>query len=89
MIIGGNNNGNNNPLAKSPEFNNKFRQSSNTNFVKNNNPQQPINTNPYKDVFNTREMNERSYEMLKQRYDNGLISIEEFSRKCEQLRKRG
>ena len=89
MIIGGNNNGNRNPLAKSPEFNNKFRQSSNTNFVKNNNPQQPINTNPYKDVFNTKEMNEWSYEMLKQRYDNGLISIEEFSRKCEQLRKRG
>ena len=90
MIIGGNNNnGNRNPLAKSPEFNNKFRQSTNTNFVKNNNPQQPINTNPYKDVFNTKEMNERSYEMLKQRYDNGLISIEEFSRKCEQLRKRG
>ena len=90
MIIGGNNNnGNRNQLAKSPEFNNKFRQSTNTNFVKNNNPQQPINTNPYKDVYNTREMNERSYEMLKQRYDNGLISIEEFSRKCEQLRKRG
>ena len=42
MIIGGNNNGNRNPLAKSPEFNNKFRQSSNTNFVKNNNPQQPL-----------------------------------------------
>lgn len=89
MIIGGNNNGNRNPLAKSPEFNNKFRQSSNTNFVKNNNPQQPINSNPYKDIYNSKEMNERSYEMLKQRYDNGLISIEEFSRKCEQLRKRG
>ena len=87
MIIGGNNNGNRNPLAKSPEFNNKFRQSTNTNFVKNNNPQQPINTNPYKDVYNTREMNERSYEMLKQRYNlddllsqlrgAGIKSIEE------------
>ena len=89
MIIGGNNNGNRNPLANNPEFNNKFRQSTNTNFIKNNNPQQPINTNPYKDVFNTKEMNERSYEILKQRYDNGLISIEEFSKKCEQLRNRG
>ena len=36
MIIGGNNNGNRNPLANNPEFNNKFRQSTNTNFVKNN-----------------------------------------------------
>lgn len=89
MIIGGNNNGNRNLLANNPEFNNKFRQSTNTNFVKNNNPQEPINTNPYKDIFNTKEMNERSYEMLKQRYENGLISIEEFSRKCEQIRKRG
>ena len=89
MIIGGNNNVNRNPLAKSPEFNNKFRQTSNANFVKNNNPQQPISSNPYKDICNSKEMNERSYEMLKQRYDNGLISIEEFSRKCEQLRKRG
>ena len=89
MIIGGNNNGNRNPLANNPEFNNKFRQSTNINFVKNNNPQEPINTNPYKDIFNTKEMNERSYEMLKQRYENGLISIEEFSRKCEQIHKRG
>ena len=92
MIIGGNNNGNRNPLAGNPSFNNKFRQSTNNNFVKNNQPmqpKQPINTNPYKDVFNTKEMTERSYEMLKQRYDNGLISIEEFSRKCAQLRKRG
>ena len=31
----------------------------------------------------------KSFEILKQRYDNGLISIEEFSKKCEQLRKRG
>lgn len=89
MIIGGNNNGNRNPLAGNPEFNNKFRQQSNSNFIKNNNPQQPISTNPYKDIYNTKEMNERSYEMLKQRYDNGLISIEEFSKKCEQLRKNG
>ncbi len=88
MIIGGNNNQNKNPLRNNPEFNNKFRQSTNPTFVKNNNPQEPISSNPYKDIYNTKEMNERSYEMLKQRYDNGLISIEEFSRKCEQLRKR-
>ena len=88
MIIGGNNNGNRNPLNNNPAFNNKFKQPQNTNFVNNNRPQQPINTNPYKNVFNTKEMTERSYEMLKQRYDNGLISIEEFSRKCEQLRKK-
>ena len=31
----------------------------NTNFVNNNRPQQPINTNPYKDVFNTKEITER------------------------------
>ena len=89
MIIGGNNNGNRNPLAHSPEFNNKFRQNTNNTFIKNNNPQQPISSNHYKDICNTKEMNERSYEILKQRYDNGLISINEFKRKCEQLRKRG
>ena len=36
MIIGGNNNGNRNPLNNNPAFNNKFKQPQNTNFVNNN-----------------------------------------------------
>ena len=86
MIIGGNNNENRNPLANNPKFINKFRQRSNTNFIKKNIPTQPISQNPYKDITNSKEMMQRSYDILKQRYDNGLISIEEFSKKCEQLR---
>ena len=86
MIIGSNNNGNRNPLANSPEFNNKFRQPNNTKFINNDRPKQPISQNPYKDITNSNEMKERSFEILQQRYNNGLISIEEFSRKCEQLR---
>ena len=86
MIIGGNNNGNRNPLAKSPEFNNKFRQTSNTTIVNNNQPRQPISQSQYRDITNSKEMNERSFDILHQRYNDGLISIEEFSRKCEQLR---
>ena len=87
MIIGGNNNGNRNPLAKSPDFNNKFRNN-NANFINNNKPQQPISQNHYKDITNSKEMTERSFDILQQRYKDGLISIEEFSRKCEQLRNR-
>ena len=83
MIIGGNNNENKKPLTHSPDFNNKFRQQSNTKFINNN---QPISQNPYKDITNSKEMQERSFDILQQRYKEGLISIEEFSKKCEQLR---
>ena len=58
------------------------------NFINNNKPQQPISQNHYKDITNSKEMTERSFDILQQRYKDGLISIEEFSRKCEQLRNR-
>ena len=86
MIIGGNNNGSKNPFRNNNNsLNNNFNY--NNGFVNNNQPKQPISQNPYKDINNTQEMRERSFEILQQRYNDGLISIEEFSKKCENLRK--
>ena len=86
MIIGGNNN-----LSKNPFRNNSNNINNNSNYsnglINNNQPRQPISQNQYKDINNTQEMRERSFEILQQRYNEGLISIEEFSRKCENLRK--
>ena len=85
MIIGGNNNFSKNPFRNN---NNNLNKTVNNNgFVNNNQPKQPISQNHYKDINNTQEMRERSFEILQQRYNDGLISIEEFSRKCEKLRK--
>lgn len=41
--------------------------------------------NHYKDIMNTKEMNLQSYELLEQRYKQGLISLDEFTKKCNHL----
>ncbi len=50
----------------------------------------PNNTeiNHYKDILNTKEMNLQSYELLEQRYKQGLISLDEFTKKCNNLQKK-
>ena len=89
MIIGGNNNLSKNPFRNNNNLNKNqnYNNNNNNGFVNNNQPKQPISQNPYKDINNTQEMRERSFEILQQRYNDGLISIEEFSKKCENLRK--
>ena len=87
MIIGGNNNLNKNPFRNNNNLNKNLNYNNNNGFINNNQPKQPISQNPYKDINNTQEMRERSFEILQQRYNDGLISIEEFSKKCENLRK--
>ena len=38
-------------------------------------------------VMNKNDMADKSFAMLQERYANGLISIEEFSKQCEKLNK--
>ena len=42
----------------------------------------------HSDVTNKQEMKDKAFDMLQERYQNGLISIEEFNRKCIELGKR-
>ena len=65
-----------------------------------NNNQNNSNKNPYinpmienerikqhTDVNSQQEMNSKAYSMLENRYQNGLITLEEFTKKCQNLRK--
>ena len=93
MIIG-NNNHNNNFNDKSASFNSNFEQRFNTvkeEGMKNQGKISPFNDNThtgqYKDVLNKNEMADKSFSMLQERLNNGLISLEEFNRKCKALNK--
>lgn len=85
MIIGKNNNQNN--------FNQAFNNKMNT--IKENAQVtkgivSPIahDTLQHKDVLSKNDMNDKAFSMLQERLDNGLITIEEFNKKCTQLGKR-
>ncbi len=81
MLIGNNTNFNND----NNNFNNKFRAiKENNNITKNimNN-----DTNMYKNITNNNESVDKSFQILKDRLDNGLISLDEFNKKCQQINK--
>ena len=86
MIIGKNNN--------QPSFNTNFDQRFNTvkENTKNNNSintgmHENIQTMAHSDITNNNEMRNKSFAMLQERLNNGLISIEEFNRKVNELNK--
>ena len=83
MIIGNNNFNNNN-------FTNKF------NRIKKEGERNKERLNPtlvdkkafnYGNTKNKQQMADKSFAMLQDRYINGLISLEEFTRKCNNLEK--
>ncbi|MBQ6497339.1 MAG: hypothetical protein IJI58_01330 [Bacilli bacterium] len=71
----------------------------NSNFLKNNTsnhnmPNTPVNTIKEKtaaqinaNVMNKNDMADKSFAMLHERYEKGLISIEEFTKQCNKLNK--
>lgn len=83
MIIGNNNFNNNN-------FTNKF------NRIKKEGERNKKRLNPtlvdknafnYSNTKSKQQMADKSFAMLQDRYNNGLISLEEFTRKCNNLEK--
>ena len=87
MIIGNNNN--------IPSFNTNFDQRFNTvkeNAMKNKDSIGPMNESPstmiHSDVTSKSEMNEKAFAMLQERLRNGLITVEEFNRKVNELNRR-
>lgn len=73
MIIG-----NNNYNPKANNFKNKMNNIKTTG---------PIQTNPHKDINNSNEMLESSFNMLQQRLNMGLITYDEFQKQCNKLNK--
>jgi len=45
------------------------------------------NTMQHSNVMSKSEMADKSFSMLQERYNNGLISLDEFNKKCVQLNK--
>lgn len=83
MIIG--NNQNNQNQAFNTKMNTIKENAVNTRGIVS-----PIShdTIQHKDVLNQNDMNDKAFAMLQERLNNGLISIEEFNKKCTQLGKR-
>ncbi len=92
MIIG-NNNGNNR-INNGDNFHSNFEQRFNLikeegqKSLERQNPfSKPVTNNQHPNITNQREMADRSFDILQERLNNGLISLEEFNRKCNQLNK--
>lgn len=83
MIIGNNQNNQNN--AFNAKMNTIKQNAENTKGIVS-----PIShdTMQHKDILNKNDMNDKAFAMLQERLNNGLISIEEFNKKCTQLGKR-
>ena len=89
--------GNNNPLNnKNNCYNNSLKDKNNFekrfNRLKNDTKHhnkfvEDINTQVHSDPTSAKDMKNKSLAMLQNRLDNGLISLEEFNKKCSQLRK--
>ena len=80
MIIGNNN-------SFTPNFDKKFQAIKNDSNNNKNSFSQNKNTNKYTNVTNKNEMADKSFNILQERYNNGLISLEEFKEKCNKLNK--
>ena len=84
MIIGDNKNNNN----FGNDFNRKFNEIK-TSYEKNkqNNSSDLTNIHSLNNASNKDEMLDKSFAMLQERYNNGTISLEEFTRQCNKINK--
>lgn len=83
MIIGKDSKNFNSPKFTS-NFDERFNKVKNFNYNKS---QILDESKKYTNIKNKNEILNKSFLMLQERYNNGLISIEEFTKKCEQLNK--
>ena len=93
MLIGNNNNGNkfflNKKMTNNDDFNknlNSLNQANNKTFDKNIFVED-IKTISHSNPTSRKDMRNKSLAMLQSRLENGLITLEEFNRKCHELDK--
>ncbi len=89
MIIGKNNNS-----QQQPSFHSDFETRFNTVLEEGSKVQErrapfgnSLESKKYTDVTNRNEMADKSFAMLQERLANGLISLDEFNKKCKALNK--
>ena len=91
MIIGNNFPKNNNNFTNQsfkPYTTNQDKKFKNTNQKKS--PmmmEEGMKSTHFYDVTSKTDMADKSYAMLKERYQNGLITLEEINKKCNQINK--
>ncbi|MBQ6323271.1 MAG: hypothetical protein IJI22_00375 [Bacilli bacterium] len=88
MIIGNNNTNNNFTTKPLPNF----TKNSDEKFkFKKSEKKEPITigkkSTDFYNINSKSDMADKSYAILQERYNNGLISLEEFTKKCQQLNK--
>ena len=86
MIIGGKNNS---FPSEQERFNTRMNQVTENSQKNQTNKWNLIDSNPTKgfDVMNKNDMADKALGILQDRLNNGLITMDEFNRKCEQIRK--
>lgn len=84
MIIGNNNNNNN----FTSNFDERFKTIQEESKKNKNNSTFIRNTQIHTNVNSKKEMIDKSFSMLQERLNNGLITLEEFNKKCKELNKR-
>ena len=95
MLMGKNNSQNNSFNSNPTNFTSNFDERFNTvlkEAIKNGNKISPYAKDDkamnYANVNSKHEMADKSFAMLQERLNNGLISLEEFNKKCQQLNRR-
>ena len=87
MIIGNNNFNNNSNFVKSNPSISTSASTNNTSTPTHNTLPEKTAAQINANVMNKNDMADKSFAMLQERYANGLISIEEFTKQCEKLNK--
>ena len=64
-----------------PSIDENKPNTTNSNIIQNN------DTNMYKNITNTNESTDKAFQILKDRLDNGLITLDEFNKKCASINK--
>ncbi len=87
MIIGNNNPNPNNQNNLFEKRFNMVNEAAKNNHNKINPFQEDNQAKYYQDPTNKSQMADKAFAMLQQRYNDGLISLDEFNRKCRNLDK--
>lgn len=89
MIISKNNNTYNNSLKENATFQKNFnRLKENSNLNKENIFTEDLKNIKYSNPTSKKDMRNKSIAMLQERLDQGLITLDEFNKKCNNLSKK-
>lgn len=66
---------------------NMIKNENKNNMLRQNHNNISLNSTAHSNINSKKEMTDKSFNMLQERYNQGLISLDEFTKKCNQLNK--